>query len=616
MQANYTPVGDLFSLQQRFVVPLFQRPYIWNEEEQWVPLWSDLRSVAEAALAAPSAGPSVAPHFLGSVVLEQRPTPATAIAAREVIDGQQRLTTLQIVLKAAADAASAIGAKLSARRLERLTRNEDAEPDDDGLQEPLPARPESWFKVWPSEPDQSAFRRLMSADPNSALDQAGMHRIDDAYRFFRAAIAGWLGTEPQSGAKRASALASAFYHHLKLIVLDIEPAEDAQVIFETLNARGTPLLPLDLVKNWMLREAVRTAGDPHGLYGAHWRDTFDREIDYWRKEVGRGHAQKPRADLFLQNFLAVRLRDEVTTGHLFSRFLADTRRDPALTIGARFATLQEAARVFRLIDEPDEDELVGRRLARVNGLDVVTVYPFLMAALPKVAPDTMLRLLEIIESFLVRRTVCGLNTRGYGRHFIDAAGVVADAPAGTDIEQAVIAFFARSDADAFRWPADAEFKSEWETLEAYRKLAKSTTRFILSAIEIHLRVADDLAEPFDLPPKLEIEHVMPQQWVTNWPLPPHTANDAAVSRNAAVHRFGNLTLVTKKLNSKLSNAAWICADGGGKRQTLSNKSLTKLREDIIDEKISTWSEFEISRRTQALFETARAIWPPPPPRKT
>jgi hypothetical protein len=615
MQANYTPVGDLFSLQQRFVVPLFQRPYVWNEEEQWVPLWNDLRNVAEAALAASVAGPVVAPHFLGSVVLEQRPTPATAIAAREVIDGQQRLTTLQIVLKAAADAAASIDARQSARRFERLTRNEDAEVDDGASAGAAPVRPDAWFKVWPSEPDQPAYRRLLCADADSALDGAGTHRIDEAYRFFRKSIADWLGKDTEAGAKRASALASAFYQHLKLIVLDIEPAEDAQVIFETLNARGTPLLPLDLVKNWMLREAVRTVGDPHALYAAHWRDTFDNEIDYWREEVGRGHAQKPRADLFLQNFLAVRLRDEVTTGHLFSRFLADTRRAPILSTAARFELLGAAAGVFRQIDEPDEDEEVGRRLARIKELDVVTVYPFLMAALPKLSPATMLRLLEIIESFLVRRTVCSLNTRGYGRHFIEAAAVVADAPDGSDVATQVAAFFAKSDADAFRWPANDEFMAEWTALEAYRKLAKGTTRFILSAIEAFRRFSDGFAEPYELPPKLEIEHVMPQSWMDNWPLPSGAATDAATARNAALQRFGNLTLVTKKLNGTLSNAAWIVPDDvtSGKRATLRKYSLTKLREDIIESPV--WSEVEIAARTQALFATAIEIWPPPPPKE-
>ena len=99
MQPNYIEIAKLFSNDERFTVPLFQRPYVWTREDQWEPLWEDVMGVI-ARLQARQGHADVASHFLGTIVLEQKPTSTGSLTRREVIDGQQRLTTLQILLKA------------------------------------------------------------------------------------------------------------------------------------------------------------------------------------------------------------------------------------------------------------------------------------------------------------------------------------------------------------------------------------------------------------------------------------------------------------------------------------------------------------------------------------
>ena len=90
MQPNYISVMSVFTQQTRYTVPLFQRPYVWNREEQWEPLWVDVRNAADRVLVAN--GQPVASHFLGTVVLNQTPNAIITLPRREVIDGQQRLT--------------------------------------------------------------------------------------------------------------------------------------------------------------------------------------------------------------------------------------------------------------------------------------------------------------------------------------------------------------------------------------------------------------------------------------------------------------------------------------------------------------------------------------------
>ena len=453
----------------------------------------------------------------------------------------------------------------------------------------------------------------MDADGGAIPIKFKDHSFALAYLYFANSIGEWLVAKPSETTEKADALSTALHQQIKLMALDIDPGEDAQVIFETLNARGTPLLPIDLVKNWLLRDAVRKKADVKKLYNEHWRKPFDLEIEYWREEVGRGHAQRPRADLFLQYFLTMRLRDEVPSDRLYYRFLDDVDKHSGEHIAARVATLEKNAAIFREIDEPDEDTKIGWRLARIKELDFVTVYPFLMA-LRSVANDSeLLSVLEIIEFFIVRRLICGLSTRGYGTLFIDLMKATIDSDDATaKPRDRVIHFLLRSDAEGTRWPADAEFSKAWADLPLYERLARQRLRFILRALEEHMRTADGLTEPFAVPAKLEIEHVMPQSWEANWPLPTGEPLNGKVAeqRREKVQTIGNLTLVTKKLNGTLSNAAWSTdTDVPCKRETIKAYSLMMLSKNIIDQ--AKWTEDQIADRGTALFGQACKIWPGP-----
>jgi len=594
MKHNYLSVSSLFSQPGRYVVPLFQRPYVWTEEEQWKPLWDDIRRVADDVIADKG---NTRSHFLGSVVLEQQHTPAGHLATREVIDGQQRLATLQLLLKAAADMTLRSGATLAAGQLSDLVHNRHVSNS-----EPL-----GRFKVWPTEADQAAYAAVMDAEQGKIPNKFVGHAFAQAYWYFAGTINNWLEPSP---AERAEALSTALHQQIKLMALDIDPGEDAQVIFETLNARGTPLLPLDLVKNWLLREAVKKKADVANLYRDHWREAFDLEIDYWREEVGRGHAQRPRADLFLQNFLTMRLREEVASDRLYYRFLDDVKKHDE-TIVKRVATIEQNAAIFREIDQPDDESALGRRFARIKELDFLTTYPLLMVCRGRSTDQELLKLMEMLESFIVRRLVCGLSTRGYGTFFLDLMVQVTGEQ--KNLVKAAADFLSKSNAEGTRWPSDTEFKEAWMTLPLYERLARPRLRFILRALEEYLRTADGLTEPFVVPSRLEIEHIMPQSWEAHWPLLKGASltSSAADDRRTLIHTIGNLTLLTKKLNSTLSNAPWSTDldEIPCKKKTIHEYSLMMLSKDVVGQK--KWSEQTIAERGERLFKQARKIWPHP-----
>src|SRR5258705_11345901 len=152
MRAEALTPADIFGYHVRYVVPLFQRPYVWNQQDQWEPLWDDVRAGAERLLhvlplltgtANASLSALVTPHFLGAIVVEQAPTLVGAIQVYHVIDGQQRLTTLQLLLDAAGRVTESYGDAEDARRLRQLVFNDPAVRRDDEA-----------YKVWPTVGDR------------------------------------------------------------------------------------------------------------------------------------------------------------------------------------------------------------------------------------------------------------------------------------------------------------------------------------------------------------------------------------------------------------------------------------------------------------------------------
>src|SRR5262249_10173800 len=142
--------------------------------------------------------------------------------------------------------------------------------------------------------------------------------IPNAYIYFHDVIDEWLGpTGTEAFQRRLDALYQAMRDDLHLVVIDLEAQDDAQEIFETLNALGTPLLPADLVKNYLFHLAESQKEDTRRLYRLYW-EGFDGERGYWRKEVRQGRLRRPRLDLFLYHFLTLMLREEIPIPKLFS----------------------------------------------------------------------------------------------------------------------------------------------------------------------------------------------------------------------------------------------------------------------------------------------------------
>ena len=598
MKADSINLHEFFHHERRHLVPLYQRPYVWKKDEQWEPLWEDIRQLAERTLA----GQKLRPHFLGAIVLDQMNTPTRDIAARLVIDGQQRLTTLQLLLAAFRDLCGELGDEDLQRRLDRLTRNEDVRnPADDQR-----------FKVWPTNLDRGPFRAVLDPAGKKAEklrrareEATGSALIADAYAYFAGEIQSWLAEDGEAAVpRRAETLLEVLRQRLNLVVIDLGDDDEAQVIFETLNARGTPLLPADLVKNFLFHAAEFENAALDALYEKYWRP-FDEGADYWRKLVKQGRFYRPQIDLFLQHYLTLLTRDEVAAGHLFSEFKEFAADRKSLKAEDHLRSLQEHARVFRKFSEAPLETSRGRFFHRLTVMDTTTVLPFLLGLFRRYDADgrdaELDGILADIESFLVRRMVCQLTTKNYNQLFVDMLGVLddaADRPA-----DGVRTFLLGQTAESRRWPTDAEFESAWQSLPAYKALSRPRLRMLLEALEAAAR--SERSEDIVLRGRLTVEHLLPQSWEVTWPLPDGADPEKGrARREALVHRFGNLTLLTKKLNPSVSNGAW-----QSKRNGILEHSALALNRWF--QKAADWDEQAIEKRTEALGRVALEIWARP-----
>lgn len=173
MKAGDELLGAVFNKDHRYVIPIFQRPYVWDEEENWTPLWHDIRKAVEEVEQEGPDGPSDAPreYFLGAFVTQHRTPVPRRIATSHVIDGQQRLTTFQVFLAAARRVAQKRGADSAADRISALVANRVASDTE---------HPEDAFKVTPLNTDEAAFRWAMRAASSDEVPPDTAHRIAKA----------------------------------------------------------------------------------------------------------------------------------------------------------------------------------------------------------------------------------------------------------------------------------------------------------------------------------------------------------------------------------------------------------------------------------------------------
>ena len=593
MDTNILTPKALFQKDVRYTIPEFQRPYVWTQDNQWEPLWEDVRNRAEQYLEelerldndSVKAQQQTKPHFLGAVVLQQVPTAAKDIEQREVIDGQQRVTTLQLLLDAIQVVCEELGLRPPATRLSKLVTNDKDLVGNEN---------HHIFKLWPTRTDRDAFRHAM--DNGLAVNDFEESLIVQAHEFFQQQVHKWLADDVGSELVRVDALETAVTALLQMVVIDLDSADDPNVIFETLNARGTPLEQSDLIKNFVL------ARSPEGLSGNG--DVWEGLDDpWWRREVRQGRLFRPRLDMLFNYWLIMHTSSEVPTPEVPPTRVFDVFRRCAelQQIDALMSDVRRDLSNYRRYEigpRTPEEEIFYYRMDVMQ----VGVFTPVLLLLLSAEHDTRIGAFHALESFLVRRMICRQTTKDYNRLTIELTSRLLESDL-SEADKIVRNFLREQKAYSREWPSDETVASSLETSPLYRLLTRGRLRLVLEGIESRRR--STMAEQPDVPKSLTIEHLMPVSWGENWPLPDDLDKELAKrNRNDLIHTIGNLTLVTQKLNSSLSNSAWKT-----KRDALLTHSVMNMNSELLNE--SLWDEISIRSRSRSMAKLIAEHWPGP-----
>lgn len=469
--------------------------------------------------------------------------------------------------------------------------------------------------MWPTNVNRAAFTAVMANDepPTGHVDDPG-NLIEEAFAYFTKCVTTHLtevsDEDPHAApdvAVRAERLRVTLCDLVKIVSITLEHGDNAQVIFETLNARGTPLLSLDLVKNALFRQAAADHRDTEALYENVWRPQLD--ADYWREERRQGRLTRPAGELFLMHWLTVRLERVIPATELFAMFRQYVlgRSSDAEALIRELCHDAEVMRSFDTLPAGSPERVSLDRLLRP--LDAGTVLPLVLLLFrsPEITQTRRRRALHIIESWLARRALMRWTSKNYNRVVPRLiAQMKADLPHADDV---LLAALSSGAGDVSRWPSDAEFIEVLRTRDMYGTVSQARIVMALSAVEMTLHTSK--TEVLVAGGALTVEHLMPQAWQALWPLAADTPTthedgqqDVEHLRTSRIHRLGNLTIVASPLNQDMSNAAWTI-----KRSKLNEHTVLLLNSKLVER--AAWDETAIDERCDWLASLLVDIWPGP-----
>ena len=555
MDASPTRLIEYLDGTKQNVVPLFQRPYTWDTKN-WQTFWDDLLDCCG------SERPYV--HFLGAVVTTPVNSVPVGVGKNLVIDGQQRLTTVSLLLAAVRDLAEGP----LRERLQDLLVNRHYDGGDR-------------LKLVPTHADRDDYRRIVDGE---AFDEKS--RIGRGYLFFRQQVQAAAAEGPD-----VQTLHERLGRSLQVVGISLAESDDPYLIFESLNHKGVSLTEADLVRNTVLMRfphAIEADGVQAQVHERLWLPVEAAVGEKGLSEFLRHAAMIDGSDVRKAGIYTAWKR----------RFDAIDGPDAEDRVREEMRRLLRLAWHYRRFVRPDEEPDPRRRrvFAAIDEVRSTVGYPLLLALHDaadrgRLAPERLTGCLEWVESFVVRRLLCHIATNALRRLFIfwcrRLAELPEDADAGAALRNAMLA-----GERSGRWPSDDDLRHAVTTLPQYG--GRGGERLVLARLE----AAQGHKEPAELA-GCTVEHVMPQTLSPAW----HESLGADADRlhAEAVGLLGNLTL--SAYNSEMGNQPF-----AAKRNRLAASNLATNRRIAESPK---WGPEQIAARGQALAEQAIALWPRP-----
>ena len=563
LQAGETTLNKLLNTSRQFIVPIFQRNYSW-QKSQYEQLWFDILRASKFK--------EKQNHFIGSIVYIDMGTPAGRPQQLLLIDGQQRLTTISILLCAIKDYVQKFNLETKLINLAKIKNqflyNSD-EIDEDK------------YKLLLNVQDKETYIKLI--DNTIFTVNKPATNIIKCYEFFYEHIEDFIKQDGQID----EIYAGIFKLSLVSISLD-KDSDNPQMIFESMNSTGKDLSQTDLLRNYLLMDL--TPEKQTRLYKTYWKpmeELFGEDI--YKNDVNK-------FDYFIRDFLTLKS----DTGYIckinnvyenFKRYYLDNNCEKFAVLKDLFTYAKYYACIDLLQENDDELKLYWQEFKK---LDSHVVYPFLLKLYDDYSRQILIKedfkkILQVVISYLWRRAICEIPTNSLSKTF----ATLYQAVDKEDYVNSIIKAFVFKSSYK-RFPSDYEVREKLQTKDIYHFRLR---KYLLEALENYYH-----KEPIDLnTANYTIEHIMPQNIEHNLSWQQMLGEDWQEVHSLYLHSLGNLTITG--YNAEMSNKSFwekVNGESGFKHSHL------KLNESIAQ--CDVWNKKAIQRRTNILTDIILKIW--------
>jgi uncharacterized protein with ParB-like and HNH nuclease domain len=566
----------------QYVIPFFQRPYVWKKED-CENLYEDLETTYKINNTKLESEHHKE-HFIGTIITKNSPNSTQMTALYDLVDGQQRMTTFSLLIKALANSVDK-----SEENAEHLFNNLNSSLSFKD------AYGKVHHRIIHNRLDKKAFDLIMESDgtDDDAIKE-NKNKIVDTYLYFRNKFKTLSNAELL---ERNFTLLQRF----PAINMVLEQHDDEQEIFDTINSLGVKLTTSELLKNYIFSDKMS-----QDLYKEFWQDVFEADeetVDFWNAKKTAGRVYRENVDVLLYCYLLIEKEKDVSLEHLFKDYKAWLITKTFEEKKNFLETLKNYAEVY--INLPSGTELNNMHFSDnekrffhvIENLNITTIYPLVLYIYNNVA-DVIERekCFLILESYLVRRAVCKLTTKNYNNLFISLIRQLKGNIESKDsISEKLGEILSGYTEDAARFPDSESFRNGFHNTKLSNQHAREIL-FIITLYQINTVLNDLTALSSNA---FSTEHMMPKKWTENWYV--ELTPEEIFERDRKLLTLGNLTIITKNLNSKLRNSAW-----DNKRTILNQFSSLPITTNYTSSQF--WNEETISKRANDLTDLALVIW--------
>lgn len=614
MQASETEFGFM-SASMSIEIPFFQRGYVWNEEN-WEELLDNLLDEKQS-------------HFLGSIILKQLECVSGNVPRWSVIDGQQRLTTLSILLRACYDS-------LPMSTFSDDDRNHiDADMESILFFKRRKINSPKEIKIIHSMVDATDYKSIIEGKVKDIVDtivlsskkkkdEKESSNILQCYKYFY----DYLSEHPDESVKLWEDLLDD--QNKILVKIDLSVSENEQAIFDTVNSAGMRLTCADTIKNALFRKANENAKTDFekemviNLYKECWENIFSNNndsVEYWSTERQLGRTARDNLEVLLhcialiKGFYDPELNKISDLPQVYKKYIEVFDNDALFKF---IKEVQMYANLYRnyfysfdksTLFRYDND--IQRLFHVLNICEISTLHPYILKLFKEyniddeyILPESFKEEIKKIEGYVLRHTLCHISTKNFNK---ECALLIAGK---TTIDKEII--------DKATVIGDDIVREKLKTIP-HNKVAS----LILFWIELRRRHLDNKFNIKELKYTYSLEHVLPQKWEEFWNIDicPVVSTDtkdtikniqnATDIRELAIFELGNMTLLNSNLNSSLRNYEFSRKITGEKRKKgIKDYADLDITKDIIKvyERGNLWNEVTIRERTNSLTAEFFEIW--------